>query len=138
MPRQIGCAMRNAVSAAAAMLKAIHAGEDLAAAREKAHPSDREAAWPAPGQGRGAGGSDKLRAQCAGQDGATRGFGGRTKTLNPTHQRSSILPVHRKAIIQTNARYVVGVLMTHRDGEAGNVRIKGAKRDIQILELDRP
>jgi len=36
--------MRNAVSAAAAMLKAIHAGEDLAAARE-GHPSDREAAW---------------------------------------------------------------------------------------------
>ena len=36
MPSQIGCAMRNAVSAAAAMLKAIHAGEDLAAARENA------------------------------------------------------------------------------------------------------
>jgi putative transposase len=32
----------------AAMLKAIHASEDIAAAREKAIRVNREAAWPAP------------------------------------------------------------------------------------------
>ena len=39
----------------AAMLKAIHASDDLAAARD--HPSDREAAWPGPEPRRRAGGN---------------------------------------------------------------------------------
>ena len=37
------------------MLKAIHASDDLAAARD--HPSDREAAWPGPEPRRRAGGT---------------------------------------------------------------------------------
>ena len=51
----------------AAMLKAIHAGEDIVAARAEGCPSDREAARPAPDQGRracgggGRGDADLLR-----------------------------------------------------------------------------
>src|SRR5512132_308400 len=41
----------------AAMLKAIHAGEDIGRSAREGHPSDREAAWPSPEPRRGAGGN---------------------------------------------------------------------------------